>query len=197
MAATGLGEVEAFPFLEPPDRRSIADGRALLEELGAFEPGRHPPRLTEIGRRLARLPIDPRLGRMVLEAERRGCLREVTVIAAALSIQDPRERPTDQASRPPEMPTVASWWPTPTSWASCGSGSTWPRCRPACRATSSASGAGPSILNVLRIREWQDVAGQIRQMYRADGDPRQSRPGPRRPGPPGAPRRAAVPDRHA
>ncbi|MHB1854142.1 MAG: ATP-dependent RNA helicase HrpA, partial [Acidimicrobiales bacterium] len=98
MAAIGLGDVAGFPFVDPPDARNIKDGVDLLEELGALqdsqaESGRL---LTPIGRRLARLPVDPRLGRMVLEAERNDCIREVVVIAAALSIQDPRERPVDK-----------------------------------------------------------------------------------------------------
>ena len=96
MTAIGLGDVAAFPFIEPPDNRAIRDGYALLEELGAIEPTEERDairQLTPVGKRLARLPIDPRLGRMVLEAERHGCVREVMVIAAALSIQDPRERP--------------------------------------------------------------------------------------------------------
>ncbi|HVW33306.1 MAG TPA: ATP-dependent RNA helicase HrpA, partial [Acidimicrobiia bacterium] len=97
MAALGLGDVARFPFVDAPDARSIKDGVALLEELGALDPAEKNPkkRLTPLGRRLAQLPLDPRLGRMVLEAERQGCLDEVMVIAAALSIQDPRERPLD------------------------------------------------------------------------------------------------------
>jgi ATP-dependent helicase HrpA len=93
MAALGLGEIEAFPFIEPPDSRQIRDGVNLLVELGALSADR---RLTPLGRRLARLPVDPRMGRMVLEADRLGCAEEVVVIAAALSIQDPRERPLEQ-----------------------------------------------------------------------------------------------------
>ena len=98
MTAIGLGDVASFPFVEPPDAGSIRDGYLLLEELGAIGAagGGGTPRLTPIGRRLARLPVDPRLGRMILEAERHGCVREVLVIAAALSIQDPRERPSEQ-----------------------------------------------------------------------------------------------------
>ncbi|HEY3609607.1 MAG TPA: ATP-dependent RNA helicase HrpA, partial [Pseudonocardiaceae bacterium] len=91
MTALGLGDLAAFPFIDPPDRRNIADGIQLLQELGALAD----ERLTDLGRKLARLPIDPRLARMVVEADRNGSLREVLVIAAALSIQDPRERPTD------------------------------------------------------------------------------------------------------
>lgn len=87
-----LGEIEAFPFVEPPDARYIRDGMRLLEELGAVDES---GQLTDTGRRLARLPVDPRIGRMLLGAERESSLAEVLVIAAALSIQDPRERPLD------------------------------------------------------------------------------------------------------
>jgi ATP-dependent helicase HrpA len=89
MAAIGLGDIPKFPFIDPPDARNIADGLTLLAELNAFSGGK----ITGLGRRLARLPVDPRIGRMILEADRNGCVREVLIIAAALSIQDPRERP--------------------------------------------------------------------------------------------------------
>ena len=100
MAALGLGDVEDFPFLDPPDRRQVRDGVSLLQR--ARRARRRPRALTPLGRRLAQLPVDPRLGRMVLEADRLGCADEVIVIAAALSIQDPRERPADKqrAGRP-------------------------------------------------------------------------------------------------
>ncbi|MBV9659524.1 MAG: ATP-dependent RNA helicase HrpA, partial [Acidimicrobiales bacterium] len=168
MAAIGLGDIETFPFLQPPDRRSVADGRALLEELGAFRVGHAPPRLSGVGRRLARLPLDPRLGRMVIEAERRGCLREVTIIAAALSVQDPRERPTDQSKEADEahrrfevagsdfLGYVRLW----DYIAEIQGGLSGNQFRRRCRS---------EYLNVLRIREWQDVAGQIRQVHRAEG----------------------------
>ena len=95
MAALGLGEIGDFPFIDPPQSRNVTDGVRLLEELGALTPGRGPSRLTDVGRKLARLPLDPRLGRMILEAGRQGCVSEVLIITAALSIQDPRERPAD------------------------------------------------------------------------------------------------------
>ena len=103
MAAIGLGRVEDFPFLDPPDKRQIRDGIRLLEELGALDAS---GRLTKVGRRLAELPVDPRMARMVVEADKLGCAEEVIVIAAALSIQDPRERPSDQtgAGRPAARP---------------------------------------------------------------------------------------------
>ncbi|MGW8398888.1 ATP-dependent RNA helicase HrpA, partial [Streptomyces lydicus] len=90
MTAAGLGEIEKFPFIDPPDRRNIKDGVDLLSELGALDTKQKDPRkrLTPMGRKLSQLPVDPRLARMVLEADRNGCVREVMVIAAALSIQD-------------------------------------------------------------------------------------------------------------
>src|SRR5690606_27648466 len=93
MLALGLGEIDAFPFLEPPDARAIADGWQQLAELGAVDGAR---RLTAIGRQMARLPVDVKLARMLVAAGAHGCLREVLVIAAFLGIQDPRERPADQ-----------------------------------------------------------------------------------------------------
>ena len=90
MAASGLGRVDEFAFIDPPDRRFVTDGYRLLRELGAFDAD---DRVTGIGRRLARLPVDPRLGRMILAAEELGCVAEALVIAAALSAGDPRESP--------------------------------------------------------------------------------------------------------
>ena len=95
MAALELGDVEAFPFLEPPAPRAIADGYQLLQELGAVDAERA---LTPLGRELARLPLDPRIGRMVLAARDDGCLAEALVIASALSVPDPRERPLERAA---------------------------------------------------------------------------------------------------
>ncbi|HEY0634686.1 MAG TPA: ATP-dependent RNA helicase HrpA [Gammaproteobacteria bacterium] len=92
MSVMNLGEVEAFPFLAAPDKRDINDGFALLHELGAVDELHE---LTTIGRQLARLPLDPRIGRMLLAAERERALHEVLIIAAALTIQEPRERPMD------------------------------------------------------------------------------------------------------
>ncbi len=93
MKALGLTDIDDFPFLEPPDSRAIADGFKLLEELGAVDGERT---LTETGRQLAKLPIDPRIGRMILAARAENCLAEVLVIAAALSVADPRDRPMDK-----------------------------------------------------------------------------------------------------
>jgi ATP-dependent helicase HrpA len=92
MKALNLAAIEAFPFLEPPPRKAIVDGYDLLHELGAVDEANA---LTPLGRQLARLPVDPRIGRMMLAAHESGSLREVLVIAAALASQDPRERPMD------------------------------------------------------------------------------------------------------
>ena len=99
MMAHGLGDIESFPFIDPPKPDAIRAGRLLLRELGAIDEAGS---LTGVGRRLARLPIDPSVGRMILEAERENALREVTVIAAGLSVQDPRERPYDKQQQADE-----------------------------------------------------------------------------------------------
>ncbi len=93
MKILGFGDIEAFPFLDPPDRRFIKDGYRILEEIGAVDKTRQ---VTRIGRQIARLPVDPRIGRMLLTAAHTHCLNELLIICAALSIQDPRERPMDK-----------------------------------------------------------------------------------------------------
>lgn len=94
MKALGLGDISEFPFIDPPDGRQVNDGLRLLQELGAIDAG---ARITSTGRLLARMPVDPRIGAMVAAGARNDCLHEVLIIAAALSIQDPRERPADKA----------------------------------------------------------------------------------------------------
>ncbi len=100
MKVLGFGEIERFPFVEPPDSRLISDGYRLLGELGAVDEQRQ---VTPLGRQLARLPVDPRIGRMLLAAARSNCLNEVLVIAAALSVQDPRERPLEKQQAADEI----------------------------------------------------------------------------------------------
>ena len=166
MAALDLGDMAEFPFVEPPESRNIADGVRLLEELGAFSPGHEPgrgrTRLTETGRRLSRLPVDPRLGRMILEAGRHGCAREVLIITAALSIIDPRERPADARQAADEMHArfaepgsdflaFLNLWDYLRERQSQLSASAFRRL---CRR---------EYLHYLRVREWQDVYGQLRQ----------------------------------
>ena len=177
MASLGLGAVEDFPFLDAPDRRTVRDGVALLVEIGALAQDRESAdaapassqyRLTGIGRDLARLPIDPRLGRMLLEAERLGCASEVLVIVAALSIQDVRERPAEHqgaadasharlADPHSDFITYLNLWRYLAVQARDLSGSAFRRL---CRA---------EFFHYLRWREWRDVVGQLRQMARALG----------------------------
>jgi ATP-dependent helicase HrpA len=159
MAAIGLGDVPKFPFIDPPDARNIADGLTLLAELNAFKNGR----ITGLGRKLARLPVDPRLGRMILEADRNGCVREVLIIAAALSIQDPRERPADAqqaaddrhrrfADPDSDFTAYLNLWDYLAERQRELSSSAFRRL---CRA---------EYLNYLRIREWQDLQGQLQRL---------------------------------
>ncbi|WP_375431977.1 ATP-dependent RNA helicase HrpA [uncultured Friedmanniella sp.] len=187
MTAADLGDVAAFPFVEPPDSTQISDGLRLLEELGALAEGgaRTKPRLTEVGRRLAAIPVDPRMGRMLLAAERQGCLREVLVIVSGLSIQDPRERPAEHRDAADTLHR--------RFWASAPD--------PSADAATKGTDAGPDpdgsdfvallrlwdylrdrqhelsgnafrrlcreeYLHFLRIREWQDLHSQLKQITR-------------------------------
>lgn len=173
MTAAGLGEIEKFPFIDPPDHRSIKAGVQLLEELGALDAGsagkpvkqaggRKGRRLTESGRRLAQLPVDPRLGRMVLEADRNGCVREVMVIAAALSIQDPRERPTEKQQQADQQ--HARFRDETSDFLAFLN--LWRYLREQQRELSTSAFrrmCKAEYLNYLRIREWQDIYTQLRQ----------------------------------
>jgi len=172
MTAIGLGDIAAFPFVEPPDRRNVADGLALLNELGAIEPahGGGTPRLTALGRKLAHLPVDPRLGRMVLEAERNGCVDEVMVIAAALSIQDPRERPADRQAQADQA--HARFADPESDFLAVVN--LWRHLREQQRALSSSGFrrmCRAEFLNYLRVREWQDLHSQLRQVLGSLGVP--------------------------
>jgi len=163
MTALGLGDVGRFPFLEPPDRRNVQAGQQLLEELSAIRG----ERLTKIGERLARLPIDPRLGRMLLEAERLGCVRDVLVIVAALSLQDPRERPG--ADRPAEQARADQ---AHARFKAEGSDfltwlNLWRYLREQQRELSGSAFrrmCKREYLHYLRVREWQEFEGQLRQV---------------------------------
>jgi ATP-dependent helicase HrpA len=170
MTSLGLGDVARFPFVEPPDRRNVAAGVQLLEELGALSPAPGPTGgqrrrgdLTKVGRRLARLPIDPRLGRMILEAERLGCVREILVIAAALSLQDPRERPLEEQAQADQL---HARFKDPASdlltWLNL-----WRHLRAQQRELSSSAFrrmCRREYLNYHRVREWQDFESQLRQV---------------------------------
>ncbi|GLZ37333.1 ATP-dependent RNA helicase HrpA [Actinokineospora sp. NBRC 105648] len=181
MSAADLGEMADFPFIDPPDKRNIADGVQLLQELGALDPAEPDPakRLTDLGRKLAQLPVDPRLARMVIEADQAGCVSEVMVVAAALSIQDPRERPQEKqqaaaekharfADPDSDFLTYLNLWEYVREQQKELSGS---RFRRQCKA---------EFLNYLRIREWQDIHSQLRQVVRQlNITPNEVRPDPR------------------
>ncbi|MET7361911.1 ATP-dependent RNA helicase HrpA [Streptomyces sp. NPDC005562] len=170
MTAAGLGDIEKFPFIDPPDHRNIRDGVQLLQELGALDPAQKDPkkRLTEQGRKLSQLPVDPRLARMVLEADKNGCVREVMVIAAALSIQDPRERPAEKQAQADQqharfkdetsdfLAFLNLWRYVREQQKERGSSSF----RRMCKA---------EYLNFLRIREWQDIYTQLRTVAKQMG----------------------------
>ena len=167
MASLRLGDLARFPFVEPPDRRNVTAGVQLLEELGALATGsgRDDHRLTRLGQRLARLPIDPRLGRMILEAERLGVLREVLVIAAALSVQDPRERPEEQRAQADQLHARFRHESSDfLTWLNL-----WSHLREQQRELSSSAFrrmCKREFLNYLRVREWQDFESQLRQVAR-------------------------------
>lgn len=170
MTAAGLGEIEKFPFIDPPDHRNIRDGVQLLQELGALDPTQKDSRkrLTDTGRKLAQLPVDPRLARMVLEADKNGCVREVMVIAAALSIQDPRERPADKQTQADQqharfkdetsdfLAYLNLWRYIREQQKERGSSSFRRMCK-------------QEYLNFLRIREWQDIYTQLRTVAKQMG----------------------------
>ncbi len=186
MTALGLGDVARFPFVEPPDTRAVASGRQLLDEIGALtsEPpssgrgrgkrgrgrgagpartGPTRPRLTPLGKQLARLPLDPRLGKMMVEASQRGCLREVITVVAALSMQDPRERPSDQQELADQkhrrfVDPVSDF---------AGLLNLWRYVKEQQKELSSSAFrrmCKADYLNYLRIREWQDLDSQLRQV---------------------------------
>ncbi|UBH25896.1 ATP-dependent RNA helicase HrpA [Micrococcus porci] len=178
-------EVMDFPFVQPPDSRQVTDGAATLTELGALHadaPTRGGGRgrgkgagnrsaagtITDIGRRLARLPVDPRLGRMILESGRRDCTREVMVLAAALTIQDPRERPVEQRQAADELharfaddrsdfSAYLNLWEYLREQQRELSGSQF---RKLCRREH---------INWLRVHEWQDLVRQLRQLSKDVG----------------------------
>ncbi|MYS33756.1 ATP-dependent helicase HrpA [Streptomyces sp. KhCrAH-43] len=170
MTAAGLGDIEKFPFIDPPDHRNIRDGVQLLQELGALDAAEKDPkkRLTPLGRKLSQLPVDPRLARMVVEADRNGCVREVMVIAAALSIQDPRERPSDKQTQADQqharfkdetsdfLAFLNLWRYIREQQKERGSSSFRRMCK-------------QEYLNFLRIREWQDIYAQLRTVAKQMG----------------------------
>src|SRR5258706_4421906 len=161
MKSLGLGTVEEFPFIDPPSPKAVQDGYALLAELGAVDDENE---LTETGRQLAKLPVDPRIGRMILAAKSENALREVLVIAAALSVQDPRQRPSDRAAAADEAQKqfndeksdFLSWlklWKFFEEALEHGKSSR--KLHEACR---------EHFLSFNRMREWRDIHGQLKEL---------------------------------
>ncbi|MBA3394366.1 MAG: ATP-dependent RNA helicase HrpA [Deltaproteobacteria bacterium] len=162
MKALDLGKIESFPFLDPPQKRAIDEGYRVLEEIGAIsEDGR----LTRLGEQLGRLPLDPRLGRMILGGRDEGALREVVIIAAALGLQDPRERPhaaqqrADEAHRKfkDEGSDFAGYLKLWTFWQEARERSTRNQLYKLCR---------ENFLSFNRMREWEDIHAQIVRVMR-------------------------------
>ena len=174
MTALGLDDIEAFPFVDAPDKRHIQDGIKLLEELGAFEMVRtkagEKRQLTAVGRQLAQLPVDPRLAKMLLGAVSQGALHEVMIIVAALSIQDPRERPQEKQQASDEkhrrfadkksdfLAFLNLWRYLQEQQKELSKNQFRRQCQ-------------KDFLNYLRIREWQDIYHQIRLTVREMGLP--------------------------
>ncbi|HYO95252.1 MAG TPA: ATP-dependent RNA helicase HrpA, partial [Polyangiaceae bacterium] len=161
MKSLGLGEVEDFPFIDPPQARSIAEGYRVLEELGALDAQRE---LTPLGQRLARFPVDPRIARMILAAHEHGCMSEMLIVAAALNIQDPRERPRgaeqkadalhqrfrDESS---DFVALLKLWGFVREAEARGTS----HLRRVCK---------ESFLSFLRVREWGEVHRQLEEVVR-------------------------------
>jgi len=177
MLSLNLGKIQSFPFVDPPQPRSIKDGIDMLQELGAIaakkkeerEGDDRPYTLTDLGRRMARLPMDPRISRMILEADAKGCVEEVTVIASALTIPDPRERPLDREEEADRMHTpfrdpASDFLTLLNIWnafhRTLESLKTQNRMRKFCKA---------HFLSYRRMREWRDVYEQIRGILSEGG----------------------------
>jgi ATP-dependent helicase HrpA len=188
--ARGPKDVEAFPFVEPPETRAINDGVNLLRELGALvEPGGSPEPaeangrqrgkggrgraggLTAVGHQLAQLPVDPRLGRMIVEASKRDCAREVMVLAAALTIQDPRERPSADTGKRQQADEKHARFKDENSDFSAYL-NLWNYLQEKQRELSSSAFrrlCKAEFINYLRVREWQELFQQLRQLGRPLG----------------------------
>ena len=166
MKSLHLGDVEDFPFLEAPLPRMIADGYTLLAELGALD--ETSKELTPVGKELAKLPLDPKIGRMILAAREQGCLKEVLIIAAALGTQDPRDRPQEQSAaadqahakwkdEKSEFLSYLKWWAAADEiWKHETSSKQRQWCR-------------QNFINWLRLREWRDVHGQLMTLCHEHG----------------------------
>ncbi len=165
MKSLSLGDVEEFPFLEAPLPRMIADGYQLLIELGAMDEDKQ---LTAVGSELAKLPLDPKVGRMIIAARNESCLREVLVIASALSVQDPRERPQEHAGSADQA--HAKWKDEKSeflSWLKL-----WAAADEVWRHETSSKQRNwcrQNFVSWMRLREWRDVHGQLHALCAEHG----------------------------
>jgi ATP-dependent helicase HrpA len=172
MKALRLGDVEDFPFIEPPDTRMVRDGYETLHELGAVDDRRN---LTRLGAQLARLPVDPRIGRMILAADAEGCMSEVLIIASALCVQDPRERPMDKQ----DAADAAHERFRDESSDFLGFVKLWEAYHERARHLSQSKlrkWCAESFISFMRMREWHDVHQQLHAQlsemgYRENRDP--------------------------
>lgn len=167
MANLGLGDISQFPFVDAPDLKAIRDGVQLLDELGALEPAADAkstePRLTATGRELARIPVDPRLARMLVEAHTNGALKAVTVIVAALSLQDVRERPLEKQAQADQA--HARFKDTTSDFLSYLK--LWEYLQGKRRELSGNQFrklCQREFLHYMRVREWQDLIRQLNQV---------------------------------
>ncbi|MDR0280886.1 MAG: ATP-dependent RNA helicase HrpA [Paucimonas sp.] len=152
-----LGAIDAFPFIEPPDGKAISDGFNLLQELSAVN---RENQLTPLGRQLARLPVDPRLGRMLLEGAKQGSLQEVLIVASALSVQDPRERPPERQQAADQA--HAQWKDADSDFAALVN--LWrgfEEQRQELTSSPLRNWCRKNFLNYLRLREWRDAHRQL------------------------------------
>ena len=157
MLTLGLGEVEKFPFLDPPDPRMVRDGYKLLEELGAVSAA---GKLTDVGKRMAYLPVDPRVARMVLAAAEQGCLDDILVIASALTVQDPRERPVEKQQQADQM-HIRFRHPRSDFMAWLSLWRYYEEQRQALSQNQLRKLCKREFLSFLRMREWRDVHTQL------------------------------------
>jgi ATP-dependent helicase HrpA len=158
METLGLGAIGEFPFLDPPDHRLVSDGYRLLRELGAVNEA---SAITRLGKQLSRLPLDPRLARMLIAAVELGCVRELLVITAGLSIRDPRERPADAAAKADER-HAAFQHPRSDFLALIKLWEAWEERRKHTSGSAQRRWCRDNFLSFLRLREWQDVHAQLR-----------------------------------
>ncbi|MBK6738535.1 MAG: ATP-dependent RNA helicase HrpA [Haliea sp.] len=165
MLTLGLGDVEQFPFIDPPDSRMVRDGYKLLEELGAVNPA---GALTDIGARMARLPVDPRLARMVLAAAEQGCLQEILVITSALTVQDPRERPPEKQQQADQL-HARFRHPRSDFMAWLNLWRYYDEQRQALSQNQLRKLLQREYLSFLRMREWRDIHTQLSIACRQQG----------------------------